>query len=311
MKISIHTLGKLNVSSIADAIEEIAREHDSIASGIIGPSFSTSGPGSGWSKQHDCHDYARRALGGDYGAGSYIDSGDGREATLNDDDEIEWSEESAVEIELPSIEEALNNPEEWAIIKRDAASYGVAQYYIRDIIQAIENPDKSEACNWSTEATYGVLCSNGDGEDLITIEVQVGEWNGRFFIRTADDAGGGDDCDNTLYADIDDAIAAAKEWAEDHDETPDKNNLAEEIAKDGWWACEMSAEEILEIANAAEGHQSGSCLWISNKGGTHWDTGNTIRVEGWEDYITISANHDSIEAALMSIQSAINTLAAE
>jgi hypothetical protein len=152
-----------------------------------------------------------------------------------------------------------------------------------------------------------VLCSTGDGEDLVTVEVQVGEWNGRYFIRTTDDAGGSDDCDNTLYADIDEAIAAAKEWAEDHDETPDKNDLAEEIAKDGWWGCEMTADEILEIANAAEGRQSGSRLWISNKGGTHWDTGNTIRVEGWEDYITISANHDSIEAALMSLQSAINT----
>lgn len=306
MKISTHTLSKLTVNSIAEAIEEIAREHDSIASGIIGPSFSTSGPGSGWSKQHDCHDYARRALIGDYGACSYIDSSNGREATLNDDEEIEWSEESVVEIELPSIEEALRNPEEWAIIKRDAASYGVDQDDIDEIAEAIENPDKSEAGNWSTEATYGVLCSNGDGEDLITVEVQVGVWNGRYMIRTTDDAGGGDDCENTLYADIDDAITAAKEWAEDHDETPNKNDLAEEIAKNEWWACEMTADEVLGIANAAEGRQSGSRLWVSTKGGTHWDTGNTIRVEGWESYTTISANHDSVEAALMSLQSAIN-----
>ena len=175
-----------------------------------------------------------------------------------------------------------------------------------EIIEAIENPDKSEVCNWSTEATYGVLCSNGDGEDLITIEVQIGSWNDSYFIRTTDDAGGGDDCDDTLYADIDEAIAAAKEWAENHDETPNKNDLAEEIAKDGWWDCEMTAEEILEIAVAAEGHRSGSRLWISNKGNTHWDTGNTIRVEGWADYITISASHDSVQAALMSMQFAIN-----
>lgn len=138
MKISIHTLSELNVNSIAKAIEEIAREHDSIASGIIGPSFSTSGPGSGWSKQHDCHDYARRALSGDYGACSYIDSSDGREATL-EDGEVVWSEESVVEIQVPSIEEAINNPDEWEIIKRDAASYGVDQSEIDELDETVTN----------------------------------------------------------------------------------------------------------------------------------------------------------------------------
>jgi hypothetical protein len=138
MKISIHTLAKLNVSSIADAIEEIAREHDSIASGIIGPSFSTSGPGPGWSKQHDCHDYARRALSGDYGAGSYIDSSDGREATLNDEDEIEWSDESVVEIELPTVEQALEDMETWEILRNEAANYGVDQSEIDELTETID-----------------------------------------------------------------------------------------------------------------------------------------------------------------------------
>lgn len=140
MKISIHTISKINVTTIAAAIEAIAAEHDTIASGVIGPSFSTSGPGSGWSKQHDCHDYARRALSADYGAVSYIDSSDGREATMNDDEELEWSDESVVEIELPSVEEALEDPAAAKIIIDQAADYGADDDEIEELKNKIAEP---------------------------------------------------------------------------------------------------------------------------------------------------------------------------
>jgi hypothetical protein len=83
--------------SIAAAIEAACEDHDTLASGIVGPSFSTSGPGAGWTKQHGASDYAARALGGDDGAIGYIDSSDGRLATM-EDGEIVWSEETVVEI---------------------------------------------------------------------------------------------------------------------------------------------------------------------------------------------------------------------
>ena len=100
MKISIQDI--LDHGGIPSAIEAIASEHDSIASGVIGPSFATSGPGPGWSQDFGCNDYAARALADDYGACSYIDSADGREATLDEADDVVWSDESVVELIAPS-----------------------------------------------------------------------------------------------------------------------------------------------------------------------------------------------------------------
>lgn len=135
MKISIRNIAK----GISQMIEEHAQESDSIASGIVGPSFSCSGPGSGWQKNHDASDYAARALADDYGAIRYIDSADGREATLNDEGEVEWSDESVVEIELPTVEEALEDMATWGIIKREAANYGVDQDEIDALAEQIES----------------------------------------------------------------------------------------------------------------------------------------------------------------------------
>jgi hypothetical protein len=105
---------------------------------VIGPSFATSGPGAGWSRHYDVHDYARRALDEYFGALSYIDSSDGREATLSDDGSVVWSEESVVEIELPTVEEALADPDTWDIIRREASDYGVDQDEIDELTEKIE-----------------------------------------------------------------------------------------------------------------------------------------------------------------------------
>lgn len=199
---------KLSISHIADhgtiaaTIEAIAAEHDSIASGIIGPSFACSGPGSGWQQNYGVSDYAKRALSGDYGASSYIDSSDGTEATLQpileiegcealdagdtivlimelpDEDseggwimerqkkggdesperidgydtraealraledmrEIEWSEESVVEIALPSVEECLDHPEAWSHIREHGASYGMDEAEIDTLADKVAEP---------------------------------------------------------------------------------------------------------------------------------------------------------------------------
>lgn len=136
MKLTIRNI----TDSISSMIEAYARESDSVASGVIGSSFSTSGPGSGWSQQFDVRDYAKRALSEDYGASSYIDSDDGREATLDSDGNLEWSDESVVEIELPSVEEALEDMSTWEIIKKGAANYGVDQSEIDDLAEKIDNP---------------------------------------------------------------------------------------------------------------------------------------------------------------------------
>ena len=140
MEISIDTLGKLYATTLAEAIEEICEESDTVASGVIGSAFSTSGPGSGWTCHHDVSDFARRALDGEYGACSYIDSADGREAELNKDGDLVWSDESVVEIILPTVEEAVDNPAKAAIILDAATTYGVDEEDVDALRDKIANP---------------------------------------------------------------------------------------------------------------------------------------------------------------------------
>lgn len=94
------------------------------ASGDIGPTFATSGPGSGWTKEYTSTDYARRALADDYGAIAYVDPDDGRVATLSGDGDgdVVWSEASEVVVEVPCVEDALRHPKaamQMAISVRD------------------------------------------------------------------------------------------------------------------------------------------------------------------------------------------------
>lgn len=148
MKITI-ALVAANNNSVAAAIEAKALKSDSIASGIIGPSFSTSGPGPGWSKNHDASDFARRALSLDYGADSYIDSDDGREATLKEG-KLVWTDNSVIELQTPSLDEALEAPaayEEMAKGAKGPHAYNVYESEWADLARkvAARSPEAVEA----------------------------------------------------------------------------------------------------------------------------------------------------------------------
>lgn len=180
MKITINDIAEHG--SISAAIEARCSESDTIASGVIGSSFATSGPGSGYQHNYDATDYAERALAGDYGASSYIDSYDGREATMQElslmedgskcidegetllvlveleDDTwaierqekggdpspevvsyhdteanglaelmsmltVEWSDESVIELECPSLSEALEDRASYEIMLAGLSTY--------------------------------------------------------------------------------------------------------------------------------------------------------------------------------------------
>lgn len=285
---------KLSISHIADhgtiaaTIEAIAADHESIASGIIGPSFSCSGPGSGRQQNFGVSDYAKRALSGDYGASSYIDSSDGTEATLQpileiegcealdagdtivlimelpDEDseggwimerqkkggdesperidgydtraealraledmrEIEWSEESVVEIALPSVEECLDHPEAWSQIREHGASYGMDDDDIDTLAEKVAKPYEISDGNATEYAAtleeaegiledwYDYLVDDGkldelpapnlDSEDLDALCASVAKWeneiaeamgkesfagHGNYYVSAADRAG--------------------------------------------------------------------------------------------------------------------------
>lgn len=114
MSIKIDLSDVVAAGSVEGAILAWAQSSDEYASGTIGSSFSTSGPGTGWSKTHDASDFAERALSDDYGALYYVDAEDGRVASKDEDGDIQWTDESEIELACPSIEEAIDNPKEAA-----------------------------------------------------------------------------------------------------------------------------------------------------------------------------------------------------
>jgi len=101
--------------SVDVALEAYCEASDTTSCGVVGPSFATSGPGPGWSRNHDESDFAARAMEG--GALYYLDIDDGRiaycptwEDDLYDGQEIVWTSESMVRIECPDIAEAMEHP---------------------------------------------------------------------------------------------------------------------------------------------------------------------------------------------------------
>lgn len=185
LSVDIHDVVKYG--GVREAIIALCEDSDDTSSGVIGPSFSTSGPGSGWSKQHDASDYAARALDTGYGALYYIDADNGRRAKMvgedryaivdasgeyvtesggrtpasdeariwdrelhadrhlekmeDDEDghratdmvvelekaEIEWSDESVVELVCPDEEDALAHPEQVSDMAKDVIRYHGAE----------------------------------------------------------------------------------------------------------------------------------------------------------------------------------------
>lgn len=113
--------------SVEAAIIAAAEKSDSVASGVVGMEFSTSGPGPGWSQQYGPNEWSREAFNG--GALAYVDATDGtvRRAEAVDDDTDEddvytdiggceyrignWSDESEVRVECPDIDDAMDHPQ--------------------------------------------------------------------------------------------------------------------------------------------------------------------------------------------------------
>lgn len=81
-----------------------------------------------------------------------------------------------------------------------------------------EKADKSDVGSWESVASYVSTFPSDDGEGACDVEVQIGETNGVWLVRTQDDAGGSDDADDTEYATRDEAESAAEEFAANADE---------------------------------------------------------------------------------------------
>lgn len=178
--VSINLSDVVKHGGVEQAILAWASESDDTSSGVIGSSFSCSGPGIGWQKNHDASCYAERALDAGYGALYYLDETDGRLASMTDVEteyaivdasgeylstgerspasdealtwdseseadeyledgyegeretdrvvclsqpEVEWSDESVVELVCPDVDDALENPEQVAEMAEAVIQY--------------------------------------------------------------------------------------------------------------------------------------------------------------------------------------------
>jgi hypothetical protein len=145
-----------SAGGVTAALAQWCADSDDTSCGVIGPSFATSGPGSGWCAQFDETDYAPRAFAD--GALYYLDKDDGRLASspewtddLYSGQPVEWTDESVVRIECPSIEDAIQSPTlvaemAQAIIDYHNAESDLAMWHkllveIRNVAKAIEDID--------------------------------------------------------------------------------------------------------------------------------------------------------------------------
>lgn len=108
---------------VNNALKAYCEESETTSCGVVGPAFTTSGPGPGWSRYHDESDFASRAMEG--GALYYLDLDDGRiafapawEDDLYDGQEIVWTSESMVRIECPDMADAARCPDPIADMAR-------------------------------------------------------------------------------------------------------------------------------------------------------------------------------------------------
>lgn len=105
------TIRDIGSDGIQEAIIAACESSDYLASGTVGPSFACSGPGSGWQRNFGASDYAERALSDEVGAAGYVDASDGRLATLDDEGDVVWTDDSVVYLIAPTAEETDDDPE--------------------------------------------------------------------------------------------------------------------------------------------------------------------------------------------------------
>jgi hypothetical protein len=73
---------------------------------------------------------------------------------------------------------------------------------------------KDDVIDWETVTTYGATFPSDDGTGACDVEIQTGQSDGIWFVRTRDDAGGSDEADDVQYATEADARTAAQTLAE-------------------------------------------------------------------------------------------------
>jgi len=135
--------------------------------------------------------------------------------------------------------------------------------------------------DWETVATF--VCTFESGTDqpgACDVEVQIGCAGSAWYLRSNDDAGGSDDCDDTAYETEEAAREAAEEYASENDEAEAGENSEKYLARhleeaagepcdDGeycvYWASACKEDEGVS-ARYETAEQATAAAEIKNKG---------------------------------------------
>lgn len=96
-----------------------------------------------------------------------------------------------------------------------------------------EVPFTKDEADWEEDAvaSYVATYPNGDDDGAANVCVYIGQVAGHWFLKTEDDAGGDDECDDATYETRSAAVAAAAEFAVEHDEAEQGEDAADYLKR--------------------------------------------------------------------------------
>jgi hypothetical protein len=170
---------------------------------------------------------------------------------------------------------------------------------------------KDSIDNWTTVETF--VCTYPDGQSsddpdgACDVEVQIGSAGSVWYLRTQDDAGGPDDCDDTSYDTEDEAAEAAEAFAASHNEADAGEDAEAYLARmtaeragepddEGdycvWWET-VDDDECGVHARYATQEQAEAACEIANDGlhkhnPSQLLCGYQVRVVAGDDWIAVS-----------------------
>lgn len=120
----------------------------------------------------------------------------------------------------------------WTVVTTDPAALE-ASLEADDAVLTYDHLSKEDiVARWDSVASYVATYPDTDGEGACDVDVQVGKGlDGRWYLRTRDDAGGSDDAGDGSYATEEEAVASAQAMADERTEARPGEDAADFLAR--------------------------------------------------------------------------------
>lgn len=155
-----------------------------------------------------------------------------------------------------------------------------------------------------TECVYG---ANGDEPGEVQIVLESATKYGIVAYRWAQKDDGGTYDRGPITLDRDEAVESGEEYASDHDDAPDADDLIRRVVESGYFGC-ADADEIKAICEEATKYSQGYLLLPAGEFcgypiGRLWTTNGYLQC----DHVTLDASHASLAYAADALLRAVAT----